>query len=315
MPNLQDEVRVYEDFNRLPKPDYFRDQRFTTGYETPADFWEGVENIPALPILNGLNAIWESLKAVWATMRAVGNLLILHIGDANAAIKDAGVHATLAIALAAMAPIHALTSSVELLTRTISSWFVSDEDFMGSSIKQLFTTEINDMKSLGGQAILPNQSYFNKDRFFKPYKSSGEFLWATAAPITTGLQTGAFSLLYTLVAVHSAIKCITNLVIYKPNHALEDLRKLGVYTTLAVSLALMTPINALVEGIAWITRLGTTWKEAIFHLQQEGNESEFSRRGSRVLDDDDTVTLNYGNDIEFGGSTPPDINFPAVSPF
>lgn len=260
MANLQDEIDSLIKNRALPNSEYISIERFVNNYACSDAFVDGLLSVPIFPIHNALQACYHATAAIWATLRAVGDLLILKPQDSMAAFQDAGAYITLTVALLVMAPIHALTYSLELLTRTVSSWFTGQESlqtlsqvgFIGSLSKQYE----------GHGECLPSADYFKGSRFFSPYNKGQDVLKQAAAPIGAFVGTGFRSLTCALDAVVNALECIINVAICKPRHAAENISNVGINLSLAVSLALMAPINALVEGIAFVSRLGTTWVNA-----------------------------------------------------
>ena len=134
MTNYNEELNTLTKNGLLPDNRYITAQRFTSHYRNTGEFYQGITAIAYMPIINGISACVYAMRAVWATLRALGNLLILKPGYTANAVMDLGFHSMLTIGLAVMAPIHALTSSLELLTRTISSWFTGQESVADLSI-------------------------------------------------------------------------------------------------------------------------------------------------------------------------------------
>lgn len=262
MANYREEINYLMEIGLVPSKDYIAPERFITHYADTTQFWGGLSAVAFLPIINGLGACYYAARTMWATLRAIGNLLILKPGLAGEAITDAGFGLTMSICLAVMAPIHALTQSIEVITRTISSWFVGKENVENLSENGLLTEFVTNVKPYQRAGKLFSANYFNKSRFFSTYEGAFDCLAQMASPITTIFTTGYYSLSEACSGVNSAIECLANLLICKPGHALENLRDLSVHFSLAIGLAVMTPINALVESIAFISRLGSTWVSA-----------------------------------------------------
>jgi hypothetical protein len=263
---LSEQIAELQENQLLPNSKYISRARFLTHYENTKEFWEdGFGNIIVAPLFNTLVATYYTLNAVWATLRAVGNLLILKPVAAGEALYDFGTCITLTVALAAMAPIHALTAAIELLTRTASSWFTGAEpqEQWNPSLEERFAHEMKHFRSL-----LPTKNYLNSSKFFRSHENVTSFLSSVYSPVGTFLGSGLFSLDQAFKAVISAIDCLANLAICKPQHALDALGYVGIHTSLAIALALMAPVNALVYGIACITRLGSTWVSACLDSEE-----------------------------------------------
>lgn len=256
----------------FPDSDYFKPERFTKPYANTKEFYEGIMTIPCLPIANGVAACFYAIRTVWAALRAIGNLLILKPGFAGEATQDLGVYGVLTLSLAVMAPINALVTTLELLTRIISSWFSgkeSVEDLSKLDYKTQWTTEAEKYKR-----FLPSTTYFNRERFFSPYKNVFDCLGQLAAPIISPVQSSVGFLQQALTAIFFAIDGISNLVIGKPQHALQDFRYCSIHTSLSLSLAVMTAINPVIEAAAFLSRLGSTWFQACMGPQIEDNRSQ-----------------------------------------
>lgn len=244
----------------LPDKRFIAGERYFKPYQNTNEFYKGIECIISRPIINGLASMIYALHAVWATLRAVGNLLILKPAYAKAAMVDVGFYSLLTIALAVMTPIHALAASFEVLTRTISSWFMGQEPIDDLTQFSFVETAANEIEEV--EDLLPSSTYFKSSRFFSPYKDALDCIQQFASPIGTTTRTTHHILAKALAAIFSAINGLTDIVICKPKHALEDWRDCGIYTSIAFSLALMAPVNALVEELAFICRLGSTWISA-----------------------------------------------------
>ncbi|KTD79432.1 hypothetical protein [Legionella waltersii] len=289
----QEEFTFVTDNNLLPTKSYIAVKRFTEKYENTGKFWDGIGSIAIDPIFNGLTACYYALRAVWATLRAVGNLLVLKPGDALDAIKDAGFHLTMSICLAVMAPIHALTNAVELLTRTVSSWFRKSlpVESVESAENPSYLEQFAEQAGQYTRNMIPSASYFGASRFFLPYKDANKCLAQMASPFVMMGLTGFNSLYEAYSGVNSALECIANLLIGKPKEALKDLKDLSIHFTLAVSLAVMTPINFLVEGIAFLTRTGSTWYSACTQPKANTLSINSDERGEYIYEED---TEGYG---------------------
>jgi hypothetical protein len=266
MTTLASEIEKLTSIGLLPDSDYLEKNRFITPYSKLTQFGVDLAYFPGLPIATALGAAYYSIGAVWATLRTIGNLLILRPGYAAESISDVGIDLTLAVGLAVMTPIHALISGITLLTRTIASWLRGEEprdDLTKISLMEKFTLENKE------PYLLLSADYFNKSRFFSPYKNVTKFLGQTIAPVATVVSSAFECLLHALGAISAAIKLLGNIVICKPRHALENARDLSVDISLTLSIALMTPINAIVETIAIVSRLGSTWVAACMRGDDE----------------------------------------------
>lgn len=260
MANLQKEINSLINNKFLPDGEYLSIKRFTNNFADCDKFVEGLFSVPIFPISNALYACYHAAAAIWATLCAVGDLLILKPHDSKAAFQDAGVHITLTVALLAMAPIHALTYSLELLTRTVSSWFTGQESLTSLSQTGFIDSWSKEYKI--HEKRLPSADYFKGSRFFSSYNKGSDVLKQAVAPFDAFVDTGFGALACALEAVTNALRCVINLAICKPKHATENISYIGINLSLAVSLALMAPINALVEGIVLTSRLGSTWVKA-----------------------------------------------------
>ncbi|MDR3503360.1 MAG: type IV secretion protein Dot [Legionella sp.] len=267
--NYHDEFTELTKNGLLPDSNYLSPQRFTNHFADSVEFWSHIGISCGLPLVNSLATCYYAARAVWAVMRAVGNLLILKPRYMAEALDDVGSNITLGICVAVMAPIHALTNAVELLTRLIASWFVGEEPRENLSQRGFigkFSKEIDKHPT-----TLPSAAYFKSTRFFAPYNDAVNLIGQFFSPVVITVESGFDSLVHAAKAVTAAIDLITNIVICKPRHALEDVRDLGVHFSLSLSLAIMTPINAIAEGLAFITRLLSTWVNACRADEQEND--------------------------------------------
>ncbi|MFT4060199.1 MAG: type IV secretion protein Dot [Legionella sp.] len=254
----------------VPESSYFSAKRFINPYENSKQFWEMLLKVGYLPIVNGLKACYYATRALWATVRAVGNLLIIKPGYAVDALRECSANLVLAFCSAIMAPVRALTASIELLTRILSSWFIGKEsdDLSKMRLVDRFKKAYNSYGDL-----LPSSSYFQSSRFFSPYENVMDFLGQLFSPLTTELDSGFRSLGHAFKAVISALDAIANVIICKPRHALENVQNLSMHLSLSFALAIMAPINALVESIVFISRLGSTWIAACASPEERVNTS------------------------------------------
>ncbi|CAM4498078.1 MAG: hypothetical protein LEGION0403_FIIPPAGN_01723 [Legionella sp.] len=272
--NYHDEFSALTKKGILPDSEYFSPQRFTTHFTGSGEFWSHVTLSCGLTLVNGLATCYYTARAVWAVMRVVGNLLILKPRYMAEALDDVASNITLGLCAAVMAPIHALTYSVELLTRLIASWFVGEEPRENLSNRGLidkFSKEVNKHPT-----TLPSAAYFKSTKFFAPYEEAVDLIGQFFAPAGIAFQSGFSSLVQAARAIAAAINLITNIAICKPRHALEDTRNLSVRFSLSLSLAIMTPINALAEGLAFFSRLLSTWVDACGNdeKQEKGHQQK-----------------------------------------
>ncbi len=270
--NYSNELNQLTKDGYLPDSNYLSAERFTAPFENSAEFWCHVVISGGLPLVNGLATCAYAARAVWAVMRAVGNLLILKPSYMLDALEDVSSCITLGLCLAVMAPIHALTNSIELLTRLMASWFVGQEPLETLSERGLgnkFSKEIDKHPT-----TLPSRAYFQSSRFFAPYKDATALIGQFFSPVAITFETSFDSLVRALKAVAEAIDLLTNIAICKPRHALQNARNLGINFSLSLGLAVMTPINALVESFAFVTRLLSTWVDA---CQADEQQSEYRR--------------------------------------
>ncbi|EHL30054.1 hypothetical protein [Legionella drancourtii] len=272
--SFTDELNALVKGGLLPDNNYLSTKRFFTQYENSVQFESGILKIGVLPIINGLAACMYGAAAIWATMRAVGNLLILKPGHALDAFVDCSTNLSLSLLIAVMAPIHALTDSVELLTRIITSWFIGKEP--QDNLSKLGLPAKISAESNHYNHLLLSSTYFQESRFFSPYKDVTSFLGQLISPANAFIETGFSSLSQALKAVISALNGIANVIICKPKHALEDFSDLGVHLSLSFTLAVMTPINTLIESLALLSRLGSTWVDACLGTSEEKPNPSFS---------------------------------------
>lgn len=275
--NFQTELYKLRQHQLLPNKSYISRSRFTSHFENSGDFWVQLGKTVGLPIVNALYAFAHAVSALWSLLRAVGNLLIVKPKFAGDAFGDMRGHFVLSLGLAVMAPIHVLTFPLEVLARTLTSWFVGEEpveDLSRQTLFQKFSQIINEHPE-----TLPSKVYFtgqgNNSRFFSPYQSAWAPIAQFVSPITIIFKSALHAITQALEAVLSTINLVTNLLICKPRHALEDLRDVTVGSSLAIALALMTPVNALVEAGVFVTRLGTTWVHACMDEPNSNPEAEY----------------------------------------
>jgi hypothetical protein len=259
MVNLRSEFDALQQEGILPDKNYF--SRFSKPYDNIADFWDGLITLITSPLVHTAATIFYAIYAVDAVLRTVGNLLIIEPVAAFYALADVSPHLAIVFAVVVMAPIHALTAALEVLTRTILSWF-SEEPKAG--LTELSFGETFKKQSENSTFLLSSKN-INRGRFFAPHKDVLSFLNSVATPLVSGIGSGFSSLSHAAQAVYLAIQLFANLVIAKPKHAGECARDFGVQATLAILLALMIPINVLVDFIAFITKLGSTWVDSLKH--------------------------------------------------
>jgi hypothetical protein len=258
---IEEEIAYLIEQRNLPSAYDVSLQRFINPYENISQILTTLDPIVLFPISNAIQVIKYSLQAIWAVLRAVGNLLILKPNFALDAIYDVAIDSTLAIALAVMAPIHALSHSLELLTRMVTSWFIGSESTDDLSTQTFNENFLREWDKMG--TFYPSSKYlYPAASFFSPHENVGSFLNSLAAPPIMILSNGLISLGLALGAVGATIKCLSNLLICKPKHALECLSELGILTSLTIGMTAMLPINGIIASINAITRLGATWETA-----------------------------------------------------
>lgn len=260
MTDYHKKIEVLVETKILPDSRFIAAERYIKPFQDEQSFYTGIVEIPLKPIYTGLYAAIFAAQAVWATLRAVGNLLILKPADAQDALADVAFSSLLTIALAVMVPIHAIALSFELLTRTISSWFMGTEamdDLTPLNFIGKVTEEITSFDDL-----LPSSTYLNHSRFFSPYPSAMECIQQFTSPMVIVVRSGYNLLSEAFAAMTSAIDGLSNVLICRPQHAIEHFHDCSVHIAITLGLAIMTPINALVEELAFISRLGTTWVSA-----------------------------------------------------
>lgn len=246
-----------------------------TSYKNPGEFWLGLAKPAYLPIANGLAACFYAVRAIWSVLRTVGNLVICKPMAASDALSDLSVEVSLGLLMGVMAPINLLCSAMEFMFNIASCWIAGKEitdDLSKNSWFKKFATDAGEVEHL-----LPSSKYF-MNRFFNRYKDVGNFLGGVFYTAGMPIETGFHSLHHALRAVENALNCIANVIIARPLHAQECFRDASVDLSLTLSLAIMTPINALVQGIEVITRLGTTWVSACM----EGEEPAYRGSGQII---------------------------------
>lgn len=317
MIDFNQEVRDLQNKGHLPHKDYFSQLNMPyTPYNNIQEFGQGLSKPIYLAIGNGVKTLEYAFRTIWAVTRAVGNALIGQRHDAFDALQDAGKNLTLTLALGIMAPIHALTASLEVLTRIISSWYAKEpiEGLTRYNFSEQLTEEIGQYDEDIVDICLPSSNYFKRERFVKPINDYSSFFASVVNPIAQLLVCGAFSLYHALHAVKAAIHLIANLVIAKPRHAGESVRDIGVHASLALSFAVMAPINAVVEAIACVTRIISTWhplpetvengREAPKLYSNFISEDDISNNHEIIRDDSDDEAPNNAKRQFFGSSFP-----------
>lgn len=271
MTSFSQEATALQGMGLLPKQGYLSPERFAAPYKNTEEFWQGLATPLLLPIGNGLVACFYAARAIWSVLRTVGNLAICKPIAASDALSDLSVEISLGLAVGIMAPINMLCSAIELVLRIASCWITGKEiedDLSKENWFKKFAAEVKEIDHL-----LPSSNYF-MNRFFNRYKEVSEFLGGAFYTVGIPFETGFHSLYHALRAVENALNCIANVIIAKPLHAQERFSNTSVDLSLSISLAIMTPINAIVQGIEVMTRLGTTWVSACM----EGEEPSY--RGS-----------------------------------
>ncbi|STX44439.1 Dot/Icm secretion system substrate [Legionella donaldsonii] len=246
-----------------------------TSYKNPGEFWLGLAKPAYLPIANGLAACFYAVRAIWSVLRTVGNLVICKPMAASDALSDLSVEVSLGLLMGVMAPINLLCSAMEFMFNIASCWIAGKEITDDLSKKNWFKKFATDAGEV--EHLLPSSKYF-MNRFFNSYKDVGNFLGGVFYTAGMPIETGFHSLHHALRAVENALNCIANVIIARPLHAQECFRDTSVDLSLTLSLAIMTPINALVQGIEVITRLGTTWVSACM----EGEDPAYRGSGQII---------------------------------
>ncbi|WP_019215340.1 hypothetical protein [Legionella tunisiensis] len=271
MTSFAQEAANLQEMGLLPKPDYFSPERLLTPYQNTSEFWKGLAKPIYLPIANGLAVCFYAARAIWSALRTVGNLAICKPIAAGEACSDLSANLALGLAMGIMAPINMLCSAIELVFKIASCWITGKEIEDDLSKKNWFKKFANEVTGL--EHLLPSPKYF-MNRFFNKYKDVGDFLGGLFYTVGSPFETGFHSLYHALQAVKNALNCIANVIIAKPLHAQECFLDTSVDLSLSLSLAIMTPINACVQGIEVLTRLGTTWVSACM----EGEDQDYSPR-------------------------------------
>ena len=249
---LSQEVESLQKIGVLPDSNYLS----SAPYHSANQLYQGLAQPIGLPMLNGLLCVVHAVRALWAALRTVGNILIVKPNAAGDAFSDFATHTTLSLALAVMAPVHVLAKSLEVLIRTISSWFSAEP-----------TT---DLKGLGfGEKISKESPAIKTPRFFTPHQDVVSFIGSVAAPFYQARSDGFYSLYHAVSAVKDAIDLIANIAIAKPQHAAQSLSDLGADLTLTLEFAMAAPIHALLHSIECITRLGATWGHAVMQNEAQ----------------------------------------------
>lgn len=247
-----------------------------TSYKNTGEFWLGLAKPVYLPIANGLTACFYAARAIWSVLRTIGNLAICKPVAASDALSDLGTEISLGLIMGVMAPINMLCSAMQFMFNIASCWIAGKEITDDLSKKDWFKKFATDAGEVGH--LLPSSKYF-MNRFFNKYKDVGSFLGTVFYTAGIPIETGCHSLYHALRAVENALNCIANVIIAKPLHAQECFRDTSVDLSLTISLAIMTPVNAMVQGIEVITRLGATWVSACM----EGEEREYRGTGNSLV--------------------------------
>ncbi|KTD04136.1 hypothetical protein [Legionella feeleii] len=247
-----------------------------TSYKNTGEFWLGLAKPVYLPIANGLTACFYAARAIWSVLRTIGNLAICKPVAASDALSDLGTEISLGLIMGVMAPINMLCSAMQFMFNIASCWIAGKEITDDLSKKDWFKKLATDAGEVGH--LLPSSKYF-MNRFFNKYKDVGSFLGTVFYTAGIPIETGCHSLYHALRAVENALNCIANVIIAKPLHAQECFRDTSVDLSLTISLAIMTPINAMVQGIEVMTRLGTTWVSACM----EGEDREYRGTGHSLV--------------------------------
>ena len=271
---FKNEIEQLVNNDYLPGANYWSSNRYIKPYKDTGMFWNGVLSVVKMPLLNTVLAFEYALLSIWAIVRAIGNLLIIKPSYAMDAAYDVSTYATLSIALAIMAPIHALTYSVEILTRLVTSWFsekATDNATNDASPNLTYEARFFNTYHLFNQ-FLPSATYIEENKFIDPHENVLSFLYSAAFPFILMGFNGFYALTEALLLMINATECLTNLLIAKPQEALVNVQDMGIDLSLSISLALMTPINGMVGAIAFITRLGSTWISACNNANVDSDE-------------------------------------------
>ena len=264
----------------------FTKVKYTAIYSNVGSLWTNAALPVITPIANAfLSIVWAS-SAAWAALRTVGNLLIMKPNLALNAFDDFGARFVLSIAMALMAPVNLILGTITLLTRLVSTWFklpsiIASERLKaepmdinsGQTAPKTFLEKlVNESSTQVKNDLLPSEKYINSAKFFTPIKSVTDLLGTVLSPVGMPIRGAVNSAVKGVQTAYELLICVSNLLICKPKHAGDSLRNAGAHLTLSLALAAMIPVNALIEALIVMTRLGSTWKAAI----TDGNDYPMS---------------------------------------
>lgn len=245
------------------KQKMFNKKRFYAVYDHVFDFWKGL----AMPFLMPLSGLFQTIikmcEAAWALIRVVGNLLIIKPALASVALKDSAFYFSVAVTILVTMPINAVLFSAELFSRNIASWLSKEQerttDLPNTSLYQRFTKGIE--PCIKAYAI-PTQTNVNKAKFFTPYTGFNEVVIQVITPVAKTADNLIQCLSEILQAIYDLLTSASNLVIAKPQHALDDLKSVSIHLAISIVLAVVIPVNVLLDTTATVSRFGATWYNA-----------------------------------------------------
>lgn len=273
MSDYNAEIEQLQKYLLLPSMDLIQPSRFISNYKTPEDLWWGIASPITQPIFGLITSLVEALRSVWGILRFIGNVLILKFNDAGTALQDASVYFVLSLAVALTSPVNAALYTIELLTRVVTSWFTpeeSDANLLQTGFSEKFTNKADGYVSSN---LLPSENYLKRMGFFNKYSTVSQFFVQVAKPVIKPVTNVGYSFEHVVFSVIEALYGVSYLLIGQPMHAGEAFLNTSVEFSLSVALAVMAPVNALVNTIPIATRLGSTWYDAVFSSDEVEPES------------------------------------------
>ena len=238
----------------LPKKKYFSSARFFTPYANPGEFYSTLGQALLLPEYNALIACSYTLTSLGHALFFLDSLTMGSNNNPQKELFHATIAMRLSLGLALMIPVHALTYNTELITRLVCSWLFSHKITTNNLNQEDEPTQ----EEAWDQTSLKHRLITAKNDALTSYHNLTDVTLGVLSPFTHCFE-GVFSgLFHAGRACSYAVSFLTNLLIARFMHAMQDAYQTGVYGSLAFKTACLIPIQAGIDIVVNLTRLSTT---------------------------------------------------------
>lgn len=250
----------------IPSQKYmFHKERFYPVYKDVLDFWKGLVMPFIMPLSGLFLSIIKMCEAAWALLRVVGNLLILKPAFASTALKDSAFYFSFAVKLFVTAPINAVLFFAELFSRLAFSWMSNQQENTQDLTRKdlsLYDRAKADFEPFITLNAIPTINNVNKSRFVTPYTRYYQFFAQASMPVSRTADNAIQCVSEILKSIVDLLACISNLVIVKPQHALENLKSISVHFAVTIALLVSIPFNVLLDTVTTFSRIKTAGDDA-----------------------------------------------------